>query len=121
GSSMPNHWDPKDPKKCSLFPCPLLVWAEETLKRGIAVNGTREHPIAPSPSVPLCWNNLGLTYMKMAERVAKLNMPDEELRLYAAASDSLLHAVREDNFVHGRPDDTPGGYETAWINLGTSY
>ncbi len=103
GSGIPNHVN-ADPKKASVFPSPLLLWAEETLKRGIEVDR-----VAPSPSVPLCWNNLGLTYMKMAERVAKLN-DQEELRYYKMASEALTEATRLDP-----------GYDTAWINLGTSY
>lgn len=104
GSMMPNHGLNPDPKKSSLYPNPLLSWAEETLKRGIEVN-----EVAPSPSVPLCWNNLGLTYLKMAERVPA-DHKAEKLKLEGDASRALAMAVKIDP-----------GYDTAWINLGTSY
>jgi tetratricopeptide (TPR) repeat protein len=102
GSQIPSHVS-SDPKKASIEPCPLLVLAESTLKRGIEV-----HEVAPSPSVPLCWNNLGLTYLRMSERLS----PDDARvgELQAKATDALAKAVELDTY-----------YETAWINLGTSY
>jgi hypothetical protein len=110
GGQMANRQIPGEPKKSSLNPCPLLDWARAALIRGIQVN-----EVAPSPSVPLCWNNLGLTYMKLSERVPK-DKPgehagtDQQLRYEAEASRALAEAVKIDP-----------GYETAWINLGTSY
>jgi tetratricopeptide (TPR) repeat protein len=103
GSNMPNIKN-DDPKKASIEPNPLLIFAKETLEQGIEVN-----KVAPSPSVPLCWNNLGLTYLKMSERVGK-SKPTEVLRLEREAAVALTEAVKLDP-----------GYETAWINLGTTY
>jgi hypothetical protein len=82
----------------------LLEWARDTLMRGIVVNER-----APSPSVPLCWNNLGLTYMKQAEQLPK-GHEAEELDLERSAAKALAMAVQLDP-----------GYDTAWINLGTCY
>ncbi len=110
GGQMPNKHIPGDPKKSSLNPCPLLDWARAALIRGIQVN-----EVAPSPSVPLCWNNLGLTFMKLSERVPK-DKPGErtgveqQIRYEAEASKALAEAVKIDP-----------GYETAYINLGTSF
>jgi hypothetical protein len=99
GSSLPNNGSK------SVYPCPPLEWAKDALIRGIEVN-----EVAPSPSVPLCWNNLGLTYLKMSERILGKDAESEaeKGRLEKEASSALAQACELDR-----------GYETAWINLGT--
>ena len=97
GTALPNG--PKN-----LAACPPLEWARDALMRGIDVN-----EVAPSPSVPLCWNNLGLTYLKMAERLGKDDGSEKEKEhLEKLAANALEEACSIDK-----------GYETAWINLGT--
>lgn len=97
GSAMPNG-----PRNLAISP--PLEWAAYALNRGIEVND-----VAPSPSVPLCYNNLGLTYLKMAERLGK--DPESERKkaeLEKRAAVELESACAIDR-----------GYETAWINLGS--
>jgi tetratricopeptide (TPR) repeat protein len=78
-------------------PTPLLAWAQAALLRGIEVN-----EVAPSPSVPLCWNNLGLTHLKLATR------SDREAHLLEATR-AFSEAVKLD------PD-----YDSARLCLGES-
>src|SRR5581483_6730705 len=87
GSALPNN----GPK--AVYPCPPLEWARMALIRGIEVN-----EVAPSPSVPLCWNNLGLTYMKMAERITGKTEKDEreKERLEKEAAVALREACAID-------------------------
>jgi len=75
--------------------------AEQALTRGIDVNR-----YAPSPSIPLCWNNLGLVYIQVATRTEAAAKKKE---LLLEASGKLEQAVRLDR-----------DYEVAWINLATS-
>ncbi len=78
-------------------PTPLLEWARAALIRGIQVN-----ELVPSPSVPLCWNNLGLTHLKLAAR------GDRERHLLEATR-AFAQAVKLD------PE-----YDSAWLCLGES-
>ena len=75
--------------------------AERALLRGIEV-----HRVAPSPSVPLCWNNVGLVYIQMARRAAD---PARQRELLLEASRRLQEAARLDP-----------GYEVAYLNLANS-
>jgi tetratricopeptide (TPR) repeat protein len=75
--------------------------AARALERGIEVN-----QVAPSPSVPLCWNNLGLVHFNLALRAATI---PEQKRELEAASYYLEEAIKLD------PD-----YEVALTNLGNA-
>lgn len=75
--------------------------AAQALERGIEVNR-----YAPSPSVPLCWNNLGLVHFNLALRAATVAEQRQELE---AASRYLEEAINLD------PD-----YEVALTNLGNA-
>ncbi len=72
--------------------------AEQALLRGIEVN-----EVVYSPSIPLCWNNLGLVYMKMAQEAP--NAPAARALLEKAVF-RLERAVRLDP-----------AYEVAYLNL----
>lgn len=76
--------------------------AARALQRGIEV-----HEVAPSPSVPLCWNNLGLVYFNVALRKGD---PAERRRFLELAVPNLAKATQLDP-----------AYEVAWINLGNAY
>jgi tetratricopeptide (TPR) repeat protein len=74
--------------------------AIEALKQGIVVNR-----IAPSNSVPLCWNNLGLIYQRMA---LKESRPlEERIKHLHESVRHLRQATVIDN-----------DYEVAYVNLG---
>ncbi|MCO5170495.1 MAG: hypothetical protein M9894_29515 [Planctomycetes bacterium] len=75
--------------------------AAHALERGIQVD-----KVAPSPSTPLCWNNLGLVFFNVALRHTDPAKRRESLEL---AASRLAEAVRLDP-----------GYEMAWINLGNA-
>lgn len=72
--------------------------AEQALLRGIEVN-----EVVYSPSIPLCWNNLGLVYMKMAQEAP--NAPARRALLEKAVF-RIERATRLDP-----------GYEIAYLNL----
>lgn len=72
--------------------------AAQALQRGIEV-----HEVAPSPSIPLCHNNLGLVYFNVALRENDLQTKYGWLK---KAEKCLQDAVRLDVM-----------YEVAWINL----
>lgn len=75
--------------------------AAAALERGIEVN-----EVAPSPSIPLCWNNLGLVFFNVALR----QQDDAERRSFLElAVPRLAEAARLDP-----------AYEVAWINLGNA-
>lgn len=75
--------------------------AAHALERGIQVD-----KVAPSPSTPLCWNNLGLVFFNEALRHTDPAKKRESLELAAAR---LAEATRLDP-----------GYEMAWVNLGNA-
>ncbi len=81
----------------------LEMWdqAERALLRGIEV-----HEVVPSPSIPLCWNNLGLVYIKKALEAPN---PAARRQLFAKALQRLEGAVRLDP-----------RYEVAYLNLATA-
>ncbi len=75
--------------------------AAAALERGIQVN-----EVAPSPSIPLCWNNLGLVYFNEALRAPGAAQRKAFLEL---AAPRLARAAELDP-----------SYEVAWINLGNA-
>lgn len=81
----------------------LEQWDEAAaaLQRGIEVDR-----VAPSPSTPLCWNNLGLVYFNLALREGDNQGRGKFLEL---AVPRLAEAARLDP-----------SYEVAWINLGNA-
>jgi tetratricopeptide (TPR) repeat protein len=81
----------------------LEQWDEAaaSLQRGIEVDR-----VAPSPSTPLCWNNLGLVYFNLALRAGDNQGRAKYLDL---AVPRLAEAARLDP-----------SYEVAWINLGNA-
>jgi protein O-mannosyl-transferase len=78
----------------------LRQWrsAERALLRGIQV-----HKVAPSPSVRMCWNNVGLVYLQLAKEA---KTPIAEKSWLSAASRHLRQAIKLDPM-----------YEVAYLNL----
>lgn len=85
----------------------LKLWdpAELSLRRGIEVDR-----VAPSPNVPLCWNNLGLIYIQRADLEKDPTVKRWRLE---EASKYLAQAAKEAERCGFR-------YEVAWINLSTA-
>lgn len=85
----------------------LKLWdpAELSLRRGIEVDR-----VAPSPNVPLCWNNLGLIYIQRADAEGD---PEKRLRMLETASATLNQAAKEARRCGF-------DYEVAYINLSTA-
>ena len=99
----------------------LQLWdpAAAALRRGIEVDR-----VAPSPNVPLCWNNLGLIHIQRADldeiEVVDLRRREPRRKDPAERRHLLEEAVRCLRQAASEARRCGFDYEVAWINLSTA-